>query len=148
MAATKLKAFQRVQYRFAAHLRDPKRNPAPRGIEPRRMKIYRELFYNNVEGFLANAFPVLRRITPDARWHVEDRAPVLGREAIVAARAGDARPLRFVPQGREAATSGDLAYTYGAIDAAGTPAGHYLHVWTRGIEGAWRLLVAVHLTGG
>ena len=68
-----MKAFQRLQYAFAAHLRDPKRNPAPRGIEPRRMKIYRELFYNNVEGFLANAFPVLRRITPDARWHAMAR---------------------------------------------------------------------------
>ena len=68
-----MKAFQRVQYAFAAHLRDPKRNKAPRGIEARRMKIYRELFYNNVEGFLSNAFPVLRRITPDARWHAMAR---------------------------------------------------------------------------
>lgn len=63
------RAFQRVQYRFAAHLRDPARHRAPAGIEARRMKIYAELFYNNVEGFLASAFPVLRRITPDARWH-------------------------------------------------------------------------------
>lgn len=62
-------AFQRVQYRFAAHLRDPARHRAPAGIEARRMKIYAELFYNNVEGFLANAFPVLRRITPDVQWH-------------------------------------------------------------------------------
>lgn len=61
-------AFQRLQYRFAAHLRDP-RKPAPRGLPPRAMKVYAELFYNNVEGFLASAFPVLRRITPEARWH-------------------------------------------------------------------------------
>jgi hypothetical protein len=61
--------FQRLQYRFAAHLRDPARHRAPAGIEPRRMKIYAELFYNNVQGFLASAFPVLRRITPDERWH-------------------------------------------------------------------------------
>lgn len=67
--AVRQKPFQRLQYRFAAHLRDPRRHPAPGGIEPRRMKIYAELFYNNVQGFLANAFPVLRRITPDARWH-------------------------------------------------------------------------------
>ncbi len=66
-------AFQRVQYRFAAHLRDPERNPAPAGIEARRMKIYAELFYNNVEGFLANAFPVLRKITGDKRWHAMAR---------------------------------------------------------------------------
>ncbi len=68
-----MKPFQQLQYQFAAHVRDPKRHPAPRGIEPRRLKIYRELFYNNVEGFLSNAFPVLRRVTPDARWHAMAR---------------------------------------------------------------------------
>ena len=62
-------AFQQLQYRFAAHLRDPARHRAPAGIEARRLKIYAELFYNNVQGFLASAFPVLRRITPDAQWH-------------------------------------------------------------------------------
>lgn len=61
--------FVRQQYAFAAHIRDPERNPCPEGIEDRRMKIYRELFYNNVEGFIANTFPVLRRILPDDRWH-------------------------------------------------------------------------------
>jgi uncharacterized protein len=66
-------AFKAIQYRFAAHLRDPRRNKAPAGIEARRMKIYRELFYNNVEGFLASAFPVLRKITPDTRWHAMAR---------------------------------------------------------------------------
>lgn len=65
----RLRPFQRLQLRFAAHLRDPRRHPPPPGIELRRLKIYRDLFYNNVEGFLANAFPVLRRITPDRRWH-------------------------------------------------------------------------------
>ena len=68
-----IKPFQRLQYRFAAHLRDPRRHPAPRGIEARRMKIYRELFFNNVESFLATAFPVLRRITPEARWNAMAR---------------------------------------------------------------------------
>ena len=68
-----MKPFQKVQYAFAAHLRDPRRHPAPRGIEPRRLRIYTELFYNNVEGFLATAFPVIRRITPDARWHAMAR---------------------------------------------------------------------------
>ncbi|MCG7755076.1 MAG: putative DNA-binding domain-containing protein [Nitrosomonas sp.] len=61
--------FVRQQYAFAAHIRDPERNPCPEGIEDRRMKIYRELFYNNVEDFIANTFPVLRRILPDDRWH-------------------------------------------------------------------------------
>lgn len=65
--------FQRQQRAFAAHLRDPANNAAPAGIEDRRMKIYRELFYNNVEGFLSNAFPVIRRIYSDERWHAMAR---------------------------------------------------------------------------
>lgn len=62
-------AFVRQQYAFAAHIRNPEKNPGPEGIEERRMKIYRELFYNNIEGFIANTYPVLRRILPDDRWH-------------------------------------------------------------------------------
>lgn len=33
------------------------------------MNIYRELFYNNVEGFMASSFPVLRKIMTDEQWH-------------------------------------------------------------------------------
>jgi hypothetical protein len=33
------------------------------------MALYRELLYNNVEGFLSKGFPVIRAITPDAMWH-------------------------------------------------------------------------------
>jgi len=58
-----------AQYRFAAHVRDPDHAPRPKDVEDRRMAIYRELFYNNVEGFLDNGFPVLRSITPDGHWH-------------------------------------------------------------------------------
>ncbi len=62
-------SFQKLQTGLTAHLREPGHAPAPQGIEDRRLKIYRELFYNNIEGFLANAFPVLRTLTDDARWH-------------------------------------------------------------------------------
>ena len=61
--------FIRRQYDFAAHIRDPEHAPAPDDVEDRRMAIYRELFYNNVEGFLSNTFPVLRTIYDDTRWH-------------------------------------------------------------------------------
>lgn len=60
--------FQQLQYRFAAHLRDPARQPAPPGIEDRRLRIYRELFFNNIEDFLANAFPVLRQLHGEPAW--------------------------------------------------------------------------------
>jgi uncharacterized protein len=56
------------QLAFAAHLRDP-RQPAPPGVEDRRMAVYRELFYNSIEGLLAGNFPVLRGLRGDAPWH-------------------------------------------------------------------------------
>ncbi len=61
--------FVRLQYEFTKHIRDPELNPAPTGIEDRRLKIYRELLYNNIERFISNNFPVLRKITPDHEWH-------------------------------------------------------------------------------
>ena len=62
-------AFIDLQYRFSAHLRDPAHYAAPAGIEERRLQIYRDLLYRNVEGFMAHAFPVLRSLTPDEHWH-------------------------------------------------------------------------------
>ena len=64
-----LPPFQRLQYEFSAHIRDPQVNAAPAGIEDRRLQIYRELFYNNVEDCLSSAFPVLRRLGGDEAWH-------------------------------------------------------------------------------
>ncbi|GJL76117.1 MAG TPA: putative DNA-binding domain-containing protein [Nitrosomonas sp.] len=61
--------FVQLQYAFAAHIRNPDLNPRPHDIEERRMKIYCELFYNNVEDFMANTFPVLHSIISDERWH-------------------------------------------------------------------------------
>ena len=61
--------FQNVQHVFTQHMRDPENNPAPDGIEERRLKIYRELVYNNIEGFIANSFPVLRKVIEDEEWH-------------------------------------------------------------------------------
>jgi len=61
--------FKKHQYDFTAHLRDPEHNPAPQGIEERRIGIYRDLLYNNVEGFIASGFPVLRSIYSDDSWH-------------------------------------------------------------------------------
>ncbi|VAW95833.1 FIG005107: hypothetical protein [hydrothermal vent metagenome] len=65
----KIPEFKQVQYAFAKHLRNPAKNPQPDNIEARRMKIYSELFYNNVEGFMSNAYPVLRELTVDEKWH-------------------------------------------------------------------------------
>ena len=58
-----------TQLQFAAHIRHPQQNPAPADIEDRRLAIYRNLFYNNIESFLASGFPVLKSIIEEAHWH-------------------------------------------------------------------------------
>lgn len=65
----RLPDFQKKQYAFAAHIRDPENAPAPEGIEERRMAIYRELFFNNIRNLLSNMFPVLRKLHSDDKWH-------------------------------------------------------------------------------
>ena len=55
-----LPLFKQIQYEFAAHIRNPKQNPKPEDVEERRMKIYSELFFNNVEDFMSNTYPVLK----------------------------------------------------------------------------------------
>lgn len=62
-------SFQQTQYNFASHIRNPQLNPRPGDVEARRMNIYNELFYTNVEGFMSNSFPVLREIMTDESWH-------------------------------------------------------------------------------
>ena len=64
-----LPEFRQQQLDFAAFIRDPEHNPAPGGIEARRMQIYQRLFYNNIEGFVAHAFPVAKQVLGDERWH-------------------------------------------------------------------------------
>lgn len=61
-------AFQRKQLAFAAHIRDPEHKPPPAGSEDRRMAIYRELFFNNLNSLLGKTFPVLRSILGDEGW--------------------------------------------------------------------------------
>jgi len=63
-------SFKALQYRFAAHLRDPAANPPPPGIEERRLQIYRELFFNNVDSLLSTGFPVIRRILGRDAWQL------------------------------------------------------------------------------
>lgn len=62
-------SFKSGQLQLTAHLRDPDNCPAPAGMEDRRVAIYRNLIYNNIEGFIRSGFPILREILDDARWH-------------------------------------------------------------------------------
>lgn len=61
--------FRELQYAFARHIRDPQNNPAPAGVEDRRMAIYRELFFNNLRNLISQTFPVLRKLHSEEKWH-------------------------------------------------------------------------------
>jgi hypothetical protein len=86
--------FAATQRAFAAHIRDPEGQPPPDDIEPRRMAIYRRLFFNNVSSLLRQGFPVLYRCLGQERWHrlmrqflIDHRArtplfPQLGQELV------------------------------------------------------------------
>ncbi|MCV6614329.1 MAG: putative DNA-binding domain-containing protein [Cellvibrionaceae bacterium] len=60
--------FKCVQASMAAHLRDPDYVAGPSDVEPRRVKIYQDLIFNNIEGFIAGAFPVLRELYKEQEW--------------------------------------------------------------------------------
>lgn len=61
-------SFLQTQAEFTRHIRDPENNPFDQGIEPRRLKIYQELFFNNVMGFLSTGFPVLESLYGEEKW--------------------------------------------------------------------------------
>lgn len=57
--------FRMLQQQFTAAIRNPEQVPPPAGVEPRRMRIYQELLFNNVAGFVDSAFPVTLAILGD-----------------------------------------------------------------------------------
>ncbi|HEU4563562.1 MAG TPA: nuclear transport factor 2 family protein [Gemmatimonadaceae bacterium] len=84
------------------------------------------------------------RITPWTRLLRPGEPPLVGRDAIRAALPRLATLARR-PIAARVAASNDLAYSYGTYDVprraeAPRPAGHYLRVWRRGDDGAWRLV--------
>lgn len=85
---------------LASHVRDPQAHPGPPGIEDRRLKVYRDLVYANLDGLLAGTFPVIRTTLGDAGWGALVRGflarhhsrtplfPELGRELVAFLEAG------------------------------------------------------------
>lgn len=60
--------FRQYQRAFTARIRDPKAHAPPPGAPARRMKVYEQLLYNNLEGFLLACFPVCRKVLGARRW--------------------------------------------------------------------------------
>lgn len=96
------------QLALTRHLRDPLAREAPEGWEDRRLAIYRELVFNNLEGLLAANFPVLRAVLGDAEWPALVRAfqrdhacetplfPEIGRELIAWLDSLETLPRPFI----------------------------------------------------
>lgn len=76
-----MKSFQRTQIEFTQHLRSPVEYAAPRGIDDRRAGIYRDLVYNNMAGFIAGAFPMIKKILSNTVWHAMVRDFIVHHES-------------------------------------------------------------------
>lgn len=81
-------------------------------------------------------------LADDARLYREG-PPVFGTEAIKLAVAS-MHPMTLEPAAGDMASSGDLAYTYGAWRSA-VASGHYVHLWTRDARGDWKIALALRL---
>ena len=57
-----------AQRAFAARIRQPAEQPLLEGVPAERMAVYEALFFNNIEGFISGAFPVLHRLIEANRW--------------------------------------------------------------------------------
>lgn len=57
-----------LQQQFAARIRQPAQQPLLDGVTAERMAVYEALFFNNIEGFISGAFPVLHRLIEATRW--------------------------------------------------------------------------------
>ncbi|MBU1332509.1 MAG: putative DNA-binding domain-containing protein [Gammaproteobacteria bacterium] len=57
-----------AQRAFAARIRQPAEQPLLAGVTAERMAVYEALFFNNIEGFISGAFPVLHRLIEASRW--------------------------------------------------------------------------------
>ena len=66
MSAGALHEFQHV---FSMHLRNPVGVTLPAGIPKRRARIYQDLVFNNICGFVDICFPVSKSVMPEVRWH-------------------------------------------------------------------------------
>jgi hypothetical protein len=64
-----MKSLRETQHAFIQHIKKPQENPFDGAIEDRRLKIYRELFFNNILGFLSSGFPVLESLYCEEQWN-------------------------------------------------------------------------------
>lgn len=63
---SELPSFQQAQFKLANIIRTGEGRIE--GVEQRRLKIYQDLFFNNVEGFCSSAYPVFKSLMEPNQW--------------------------------------------------------------------------------
>lgn len=60
--------FSDYQAAFAARIRNPKQAARPPGAPAKRMRVYEQLLFNNLENFLLACYPITRKILGARAW--------------------------------------------------------------------------------
>lgn len=63
-----LPLFQQYQHQFTSHIRNPHEYPRPENVPVRRMRVYNEIVFNNIESTLAACFPVAKKVLGKRGW--------------------------------------------------------------------------------
>jgi ketosteroid isomerase-like protein len=82
------------------------------------------------------------RLAPAGRLHLPDRLPLVGAGPVREGAGDEPAWASGTALGAEVAEAGDLGWAWGAWTAEGAR-GHYLRVWVRATDGAWRLALEV-----
>ena len=60
--------FQQYQLQFAGHIRNPHENPRPVKVPARRMRVYTQIVFNNLESSVSTCFPICRKMLGVRAW--------------------------------------------------------------------------------
>lgn len=63
-----LPLFQQYQLAFTAHIRNPSQNKKPDRVNAKRMRVYTEIVFNNIESTVAACFPVCKKVLGLRAW--------------------------------------------------------------------------------
>ncbi|MCB5205662.1 HvfC family RiPP maturation protein [Methylovorus mays] len=63
-----LPLFQQYQLAFTAHIRHPRQHMRPAGVQAKRMRVYNEIVFNNLQSSVGACYPVLQRVLGKRAW--------------------------------------------------------------------------------
>lgn len=67
-ADTALPEFQQYQLQFTRHIRNPAEASRPNKVQAKRMRVYTEIVFNNLESSVAACFPVSKKVLGVRAW--------------------------------------------------------------------------------